>query len=165
MQVESQGGYGNIDGNFTISNNANNHNFPMGTTLVNLDDAADRALECYYLISPAVQNPEISKLSAFTSEFENILDDLKQAKANAKRDATHVQKMHAQVEAQLKSATDIAQKITALHEAGVESTVSAKAKLSEIVGVLAEINEKVQLIEETYNKSVDLFLLVFWCLS
>lgn len=84
------GGFGNMDENWVISNKGNDQTFTLGSALINLDNSIDRALERYYLLSPAIGNPDIVQLSSFTRELQTILDEIKQAKANAKRDATYI---------------------------------------------------------------------------
>lgn len=152
-RVKDQGGFGAIDNQYTISNKGNNHNYALGQGLINLDSSIDRALERYYLLSPAINRPDVTKLSHFTRNFEGILDELKQAKAAAKRDATLLGKQLEEAERHHKEAINLSEKIAKLHNETLTNRDKSQSDRNEIESLLKQSQEKMPAIQQTFESA------------
>lgn len=155
-RIRDHGGYGTIDGQHTISNKGNNQNYALGQGLINLDSSIDRALERYYLLSPAIQRPDVTALSSFTRNFESILEELKQAKTTAKRDATILSKQLEEARKHHEKASSLSNQIADLHSEAITNRDEAKADRAEIETLLGQAQEKIPPIQQTFDSAEEL---------
>jgi hypothetical protein len=136
-RIEQNQGFGKIDvSNFVISNTTNDQTFALGQGLIHLDTTIDRALERYYLLS-ATFTADIQQVSAFTTTIEAALDEVKQARANAKKDASNInnlqneiKKIHEQIIIVQKQASEDLSQTSKSKELGQNSLQEMKQHLA-----------------------------------
>lgn len=156
-RVEQQGGIERIDeNNFVIGNSDNSQTYPFGNGLINLNNNIDGCLEFYYLLSPAITQPDYSAVSSISHDFEVLINAIKNAKSHALRDEKAIKALLSQSEQMTGSISQNSQSILELLSNVQKNHGAVSEMLTAITEIQTKATQQLPLIIETHDKAKDL---------